>query len=305
MTKKIGLLVLTVIAVIAAVGVVGVVSAQSSTPEPTPQTQPGQPSMTPMTAGGILPQLVQIVATDLDMQPQDLLQQLRGQTLAQIIQAQNGDVSKITTDVTAAVTSAVNQAVSSGRLSQDRANQILSNLSTTIQNALNGQGVFGMRGQSGFGGFGGRGGNAGGRGGQGQRGFGGRGFGGGQFFSRPGMGSVGQGILNQDIRPLLQAVESATKLNPQQIAQEMRQQNETLAQVITAHGGDVTTIVDNAVMTATQRLDQFRTNGTLTQDQETDIINGLKAFYTATLNGAFHVQRNAQPQGTPEANGTI
>ncbi len=297
MTKKIGLLLLTVIAVIAVISVVGVVSAQSSTPEPAPQAQPGQPM--PTTAGGILPQLVQVVATDLDMQPQDLLQQLRGQTLAQIIQSRNGDMTKITADIAAAVTTTVNQAVTDGRLTQDRADQILGNLSTTIQNALNGQGPFGLGGQGDFGGFGGRDGN------QGPRGFGGRGFGGGQFFSRPGVGGVGQGALDRDIRPLLQAVADATKLTPQQIAQEMRQQNETLAQVITAHGGDVATIVNNAVMTATQRLDQFRQNGTLTQDQETDIINGLKAFYTATLNGAFHIQRNAQPQGTPEASGTI
>src|SRR5579862_3319527 len=99
MTKKIGLVAFAVIAIIA---VVGVVSAQATTPEPTtPQAQQATPM--PSTAGrGIFGQLLQIVATDLDMQPQDLLQQLRGQTLAQVIQSKNGDVTKITADINAA-----------------------------------------------------------------------------------------------------------------------------------------------------------------------------------------------------------
>ena len=96
-----------------------------------------------------------------------------------------------------------------------------------------------------------------------------------------------------DVSPLLSAIKSATNLTGQQIVQEMRSKNETLGQVITAHGGNTTTIISNAITTATQRLDKIRQNGTLTQDQENQMISGLQAFYTALLNGAFH---KAQPQ---------
>ena len=222
----------------------------------------------------MLRQLLQIVATDLNVQPQDILQQMRGKTLAEVIQANNGDVTKITADITTAVTTAVNQAVTSGQLTQDRANQILSNLSTTVQDALQGNGIFG---------FGGRGlGTPGLNGG----GFGGRGFGGQQ---RHGTRPLRQDMLGVDVRPLISAAADATKLTAQQIAEQIRG-GKTLGEVITANGGDPAVVESTAITTATQALDKFRTNGSLTQDQENAMVNGLKAFYDAVLNGAFRQQ---------------
>ena len=72
-----------------------------------------------------------------------------------------------------------------------------------------------------------------------------------------------------------------------------------LSEVITANGGDPAAVETAAIATATKRLDQVRTNGNLTQDQENAMIGGLKAFYDAVLNGNFRPQ--AQPQATGSA----
>ena len=266
--KKIGLL---IIAVIAAISVVGVVSAQDTTPQPAPSTAGNEP---------IMRQLLQIVADDLSLQPQDILQQMRGQTLADIIKANNGDLTKITADIAAAVTDRVNQAVTDGQLTQDRATQILTNLPTTIQNALQGQGPLSAA-RGGFG-FGGR------NNGQNRQ----------NPLRGPQLGGLRPDMLGVDIRPLLSAVEDATKLTPRQIADQIRS-GKTLSEVISANGGDPTAVETAAIATATKRLDQVRTNGNLTQDQENAMIGGLKAFYDAVLNGNFRPQ--PQPMTTGSA----
>ncbi len=254
--KKISLLIITVIA---AISVVGVVSAQEATPQPMPSTAGNEP---------ILRQLLQVVAADLSLQPQDILQQMRGQSLADVIAANSGDLTKITADITSAITERINQAVSDGQLTQQRADQFLANLDMTVQNALSGSGPLAQR----RGGFGGR---FGGQPGNGQR--------------APLNGGLRPGRLALDVRPLLKAAEDATQLTPLQIAQEIRG-GKTLAEVITAHGGDPAAVETAALVTATQNLDEARTNGRLTQDQENAMVTGLKAFYDAVLNGNFRPQ---------------
>ena len=248
--KKISLL---IIAVIAAVSVVGVVSAQDTTPPPVPATAGNEP---------ILRQFMQIVADDLDLQPQDILQQMRGQSLADVIAANNGDLDKITADITSAITDRINQAVADGKLTQERADQFLGNLDTAVQNALQGNGPLAQRRNGGLGGL---------------RGNAPRG---------PLNGGMRPNMLGLDVRPLLSAAQDATQLTPLQLAQEIRD-GKTLAEVITAHGGDPAAVESTAIATATTQLEKVRENGNLTQEQETSMLNGLKAFYDAVLNGNF------------------
>jgi hypothetical protein len=256
--KKISFL---IIAVIVAISVAGVVSAQETTPQPAPSTAGNEP---------ILRQLLQIVADDLSLQTQDIVQQMRGQSLADVIAANNGDLAKITADVTAAVTNSVKQAVTDGELTQERADLILGNLDTMVQNALQGNGpIAAVRGRLG-------------------------GRLGGQQNGRPPMGGLRPDMLGIDIRPLLSAAQDATQLTARQIAEEIRG-GKTLAEVITAHGGDPAAVETAAIATATQKLDEVRTNGNLTKDQETAMINGLKAFYDAVLSG------NLRPMHQPPA----
>ncbi len=275
MKKIIGLVLVTVIA---AAAVVGVASAQAQTPNPPVPQAASVP---------FLGNLMQIIADDLGVQPRDILSQMRGQTLSQVIQANNGDLTQISSDIVTAVTDRVNQAVADGQITQDRADQILSDLDTTVQDALNGNpGRLLLRGLA--------------QGGFGQRfpmqgGFG-QGF--------PMQGGLGQGFrmqrpsaLNLDAMPLIDAAHNATGLTGREIMDQMRS-GKTLSEIITAKGGDPAAVEDAAIATATQRLDQIRANGNLTQDQENSMLDGLRAFYDAVLNGAFR-------QPTPAAQGAI
>ncbi|MBI1259835.1 MAG: hypothetical protein GC204_20395 [Chloroflexi bacterium] len=243
--KKISLL---IIAVIAAISVVGVVSAQDQTPPPAPAATG---------SGSILRQLLQVVADDLNLQPQDILQQMRGQSLADVIAANNGDLDKITADITSTITDRVNQAVTDGKMTQERADQFLGNLDTAVQNALQGNGPLAQR----------RNGAPG-------------------PLRGPLNGGLHPNMLGLDVRPLLKAAQDATQLTPLQLAQEIRG-GKTLAEVITAHGGDPAAVETTAIASATQQLDKVRENGNLTQEQETSMLDGLKAFYDAILNGNF------------------
>jgi hypothetical protein len=274
------LLISAAVVALLAVLAVGVVSAQEQTATPEPSTSSADAN------GSVLSQLLQVIADDLSLQPQDILQQMRGQTLADIIKANNGDLDKITADITAAVTEHVKQAVTDGVLTQERADQILSNLDSTVKNALQGSGFL-------------RGfvlGNLAGRQPNMPRAFG---FGGRNNQRAPQLGGLRPDILGVDVRPLLNAVQDALKLNPRDIAQELRD-GKTLSDVITSHGGDPAAIENAALATATQKLDQVRENGSLTLEQETAMINGLKAFYDAALNGNFRMQP-PQPATTTSA----
>lgn len=266
MLRKIGLLVLSVVA---AATLVGAASAQDAQTPLSDQTQPTQPL--PVQNGGILRDLLQIVAGDLGLEPRDLLKQLRGQTLADVIAAQNGDLAQISADVVAALTERVNQAVANGRLTQERADQIIANLSANVEKALDGELRGGLLDR----------------------------FGG----ALPGIGGLRPNPdtrpnrLNRDTRPLLDAIQNALGLTGQQVAEELRG-GSTLGEIISAHNGDPAAIVDTAVAAATERLDSIRANGTLTQAQEDAMLSGLKAFYEAILNGAFHPQAAQAAQGS-------
>ena len=264
MLKKIGF---TVLSVFAAVSIVGAASAQDA--QTPPADQPVEQGVLRQNGGEpIWRELLQIVADDLNLEPRDVLQQVRGQTLADVIAAQNGNIAQITADVVAALTERINQAVTNGRLTQERADEIIANLGANVESALNGA----LRGALID------------RFGAGRLGLGGQRGQGGQFR---------QNLLNRDVRPLLDAVQDALGLTGQQLAETMRG-GSTLGDVITAHNGDAAAIVDAAIATAAERLDAVRENGTLTQEQEDAILGGLRAFYEAVLNGAFQPQAAAQ-----------
>ena len=76
-------------------------------------------------------QAIQAAAKALNMQPSDLMQQLRsGKTLAQIAQAQNVQLSTVTTAITNAVKPGLDQAVQSGKLTSQQETDILNRISS-------------------------------------------------------------------------------------------------------------------------------------------------------------------------------
>ncbi len=257
MKKTIGLVIVSVVAVMA---LVGVVSAQDQGQQPTTPDRPGLDGRFPRLNAGVqlLGDLAQIVADDLGIERADLVEQLRGQTLADLIAANGGDVDQITADVTAAVTDRVNQAVADGNLPQERADQILANLDETVQSALNGTLRDGM--------------------------------------GRPGLGSrlpLGQRpFLQNDRRLLINAALDATGLTGQELVQAMRD-GKTLSDVITENGGSPDAVVASAIAQVKATLDPAVANGRLTQEQEDAMLNGLEAFYNAVMGGAFRPEASA------------
>jgi polyhydroxyalkanoate synthesis regulator phasin len=84
-------------------------------------------------------------------------------------------------------------------------------------------------------------------------------------------------------RVVLDAITEATGLAPQQIAQQVRD-GATLAEIISANGGDVDAIIDLAVQTATERINQAVANGRITQDEANELLTNLDSTITELFN---------------------
>jgi hypothetical protein len=82
--------------------------------------------------------------------------------------------------------------------------------------------------------------------------------------------------------PLLNAIMDATGLDGRELAQQL-QSGSTLSEIITANGGDPAAVEADAIAQVTARLDEAVNNGNLTAEQETQIIEGVQAFYDAAL----------------------
>jgi uncharacterized coiled-coil protein SlyX len=137
--KKIGiaLMMATVIGV-------GAVGAQGNDNPPGEGRRPGMfQDGRPFGRGerdGLLRAVVEIVVDTTGLQGRDILGQVRdGSTLAAIITAQGGDVALVTSDIIAAATERINQAVANGRLTQERADEMLANLPDRVNDLLNGE----------------------------------------------------------------------------------------------------------------------------------------------------------------------
>jgi uncharacterized protein (DUF433 family) len=124
------LIILTTIATLLAV--IGVVGAQDATATPAPTTS---------TVGAVTPirTVIQIVADQTGLKAGDITRQLsQGMTLADIIQANNGNVQMVIDQSVTKITAQINQAVASGNMTQDRANQLLANLKDEVTKGING-----------------------------------------------------------------------------------------------------------------------------------------------------------------------
>jgi hypothetical protein len=89
---------------------------------------------------GPLRSVINIVADETGLEPRDIVVQLRdGLTLSDIITTNGGDVDQVIADSLVQLTDQINQAVANGRLTQDRADKLLTNLEDVITRAINGE----------------------------------------------------------------------------------------------------------------------------------------------------------------------
>lgn len=89
---------------------------------------------------GPLRSFINIVADETGLEPRDIVVQLRdGLTLSDIITTNGGDVDQVIDDSLVQLTDQINQAVTDGKLTQERADKLLTNLEDVVTRAINGE----------------------------------------------------------------------------------------------------------------------------------------------------------------------
>lgn len=218
-------------AVVSAVGI-GAVSAQQR-----PQRQ-GQ--------DGFLRSAIQAAVEETGLEAREILSQIRdGMTLAEIVTANGGDIQVVIDEALASASERLAQAVENGRITQERADELLADLETLITEGVNRD-----------------------------------------FPGRPGL----LGLVRNGERGLLESVADATGLSAREIMPLLRD-GMTLAEVITANGGEIDAVIADAVADATARINNAVENGRLTQEQADELIANLETLFTnsidETLRGHF------------------
>jgi hypothetical protein len=220
------------------IGLVGIlllglsaVGAQDATATPQPES-PGLRAA--RIVGDIIVQETGLSLREIQQQVQ------QGQTLAEIIEANGGDVQSVIDQSVMQLTDAINQAVKNGTITQTRADALLLHLQDVVTRAVNGE----------------------------------------LFPNRLDRGAV----RRQADQILLRASADATGLRIPQILEKLAQ-GSTLADVITTNGATVDSVVNAAVVAATEQINAAVKDNRLTQGQADTLISALPTFYTNAVNG--------------------
>ncbi|MCB9454732.1 MAG: hypothetical protein H6671_01955 [Anaerolineaceae bacterium] len=209
---------------------------------------------------GVLRQIVEIVATETGLEPAEIVAQVReGSTAADIITANGGDVEAVKAELVSVLTERINTAVANGRIIQERADTLLSNLDNLVNRALNGE----LRPVN--------------------------------NPNRPNLANRTRATAVAG-RDLIQAVAEETGLNQVNILRQARN-GVTLATIITDNGGSVDNVIAAAVTSATGQINAALAEGKLTQAQADALLERLEATMTDAVNGELErpiVRQTAQ-----------
>ena len=231
--KKLLIILTTITAMLA---VMVVVAAQDTTATPSPTTS---------TVGSVTPirTVIEVVADETGLEAREITRQIaEGMTLADIIQSNNGDVQTVIDQSVSKITAEIKQAVTDGKMTQDRADELLANLKDLVTKGINGD-----------------------------------------LFPNK---LDGASVKRASERILIQSVADATKLHPVEILKQLRD-GKTLAEIITANGGNVETVINAAVSKATAEINKAVKDGRLGQAQADTLIANLQSAYTSAVNGEF------------------
>jgi 3-hydroxyacyl-CoA dehydrogenase len=88
------------------------------------------------------------------------------------------------------------------------------------------------------------------------------------------------------IRTAIQAAAEVTGLEPREIASILRD-DMTLAEIVEANGGDVQTVIDQALAAATERLNEAVSNERITQERADEMLANLEPLITEAINDGF------------------
>lgn len=240
--KKALIFVIAAIMVLSA-GVVGAqdVAGQETDPRHPPRPQVQRP------AARMLRELVNIIAEETGLEPQEIVQQMRaGMTPAAIITANGGDVDAVVTEAVAIVTERVNQALEGGTITQERADNLLANLEERITQALNGE--LRIRAPQ----------------------------------NRPQLPRR-QRPRQQALRHVGRAVVEQTGLTPAEIREQL-QSGDSLADILTENGVSVDAFAGEVLTPLETRLEQAVERGRITQEQADERLQNARERLSELLN---------------------
>lgn len=181
--------------------------------------------------------------------PQALYQQLNaeGATFASVITANGATVEEVKAAAKTLITERLTAAVSSGKITQAAADELLATLDQALDMAINSGLPEGFREI---------GGNAG--------------------------SVVDRVYQNVAVGALVAETATQTKLSQRELLAELRA-GKTLAEIATANGADPAAIVSTVVSKVTTAINTRVTKGQLTQEQADQLLNGLAARLTETM----------------------
>ncbi|MBX3066815.1 MAG: hypothetical protein KF726_27790 [Anaerolineae bacterium] len=181
---------------------------------------------------------------------QELYQQLsaEGATFASVITANGAAVADVKAAAKTLITERLTAAVSSGKITQAAADELLATLDQALDSAIN-SGL-----PEGFRQIGGKAGNV-----------------------------VDRVYQNVAVGALVAETASQSKLTQRQLLVQLSA-GKTLAEIATAHAADPAAIVSAVVSKVTTAITTRVTNGQLSQEQADQILNGLAARLTETMN---------------------
>ncbi len=206
--------------------------------------------------GGNFQEIIQVVAEQTGLTALEIRDQLQaGSTLNDVITANGGDSQVVIDAVVTAATERINQAVLNGGLTQERADEMLANLSEMVTNFI-------MTGE------------------------------------RPEMLGGGRGGAGE----IMDVIAEQTGLTAQELRDQL-QAGGSLADVITANGGDVQAVIDAAVTAATERINAAVADGKLTQERADEMLANLTQMITDMVNGELPL--NAMQPGNRDRNRII
>jgi hypothetical protein len=110
----------------------------------------------------------------------------------------------------------------------------------------------------------------------------------------PGQGRRGRG--GDFVQELIGLITEATGLTVEEIRAQVAE-GATLAEVIVANGGSVDAVVDQALATASDRLDAAVADGTISEEQAAERLAALEERLTAVLNGEWGDRGRGGPEG--------
>lgn len=84
--------------------------------------------------------VIDIISTETGLEPREIILQLQeGLTLGEIVENNGGDVQSVIDQSVTSLTEAINAAVAEGRVTQERADRLLSNLPDVVTRSMNGE----------------------------------------------------------------------------------------------------------------------------------------------------------------------